>query len=168
MQSLFGSTDSSNDQSPQQRTYVARYAKGMALAILALGMMMVVLRLLDLGNAQQQLPQGRAPLSFTTTHATIKYRDNLNKIDLDAKTPAARRLAIREATRHAWACYGAHAWGYDELRPQTEDGYNFLHLGYGPTCIELLQYQGQTIKYYSDKSKGNANQQPPTTNHQPT
>lgn len=36
-----------------------------------------------------------------------------------------RLATIRDATRHAWEGYRAHAWGHDELRPLSRSGRNW-------------------------------------------
>ncbi|KAG0461666.1 hypothetical protein HPP92_021963 [Vanilla planifolia] len=48
-----------------------------------------------------------------------------------------RREKVKEAMLHAWKSYRTHAWGHDELQPQTKSGVNNFG-GLGATLIDSL------------------------------
>lgn len=49
-----------------------------------------------------------------------------------------RQHAVREAFLHAWRNYEKYAWGFDELRPQSRQGMNWLSTGLGATIVDSL------------------------------
>jgi mannosyl-oligosaccharide alpha-1,2-mannosidase len=49
-----------------------------------------------------------------------------------------RRAAIKEMFLHAWKSYKQHAWGFDELRPHSKTGFNWLGQGLGATIVDSL------------------------------
>ncbi|CAM9266648.1 unnamed protein product, partial [Chrysoparadoxa australica] len=55
----------------------------------------------------------------------------------DAVTPQDRREAVKAAMEHAWKGYKVHAWGYDEVRPQSKRGRNNWG-GQGVTIVDSL------------------------------
>lgn len=58
----------------------------------------------------------------------------------EANDPVARERqhAVREAFLHAWRNYEKYAWGFDELRPQSRQGMNWLSTGLGATIVDSL------------------------------
>eukprot|EP00887_Chlorella_sp_A99_P003907 scaffold11.g3907.t1 len=58
-------------------------------------------------------------------------------VEWSAEELQRHRDAVREAMRHAWGSYVAHAWGHDELCPLTKRGKNSFG-GLGATVLDSM------------------------------
>lgn len=56
----------------------------------------------------------------------------------DVTAPEDRATAVRNAMVHAWGGYKQHAWGRDELKPQSRTGHDWAPGGAGFTIIDAL------------------------------
>jgi hypothetical protein len=45
---------------------------------------------------------------------------------------------VRDMFLHCWKSYSQFAWGQDELRPQSQTGFNWLGNGLGATIVDSL------------------------------
>jgi mannosyl-oligosaccharide alpha-1,2-mannosidase len=60
---------------------------------------------------------------------------------VDAARFSARQAAVAGAVQRAWSAYKQHAWGYDELKPLSRRGANWLNegsVGLGVTLVDSL------------------------------
>jgi len=74
----------------------------------------------------------------------IEYKDGDNEFQLTTKISKesnkiarSRRVAVRNAMKHAWNGYKKHAWGYDEVKPQSGGSQNNWG-GMGTTLVDSL------------------------------
>jgi hypothetical protein len=84
------------------------------------------------------VPFGRAaPEPTSSSPAEGTRLDTITGTWVVVREQAGRREIVRQAMRHAWRGYVAHAWGYDELKPVSRQGVDNFG-GFGLTIVDSL------------------------------
>lgn len=111
-------------------TFSTRFFIFHAVLLTIFALVTIVFNLLDLSSISN--PASKRVFSFLTTHTistdgagrAVTVIPGLRGPRADASTSSngRRRAAVRDATRHSFEGYVAHAWGYDELLPVSGAG----------------------------------------------
>uniref|UniRef100_A0AAV2IWH5 alpha-1,2-Mannosidase n=1 Tax=Knipowitschia caucasica TaxID=637954 RepID=A0AAV2IWH5_KNICA len=88
-------------------------------------------------GAMIEADQGTEPLpSANQREGPLPPDASMDTVGLSVLSSAQRQEAVREAFRHAWRGYRAHAWGHDELKPVSQSHAEWF--GLGLTLIDAL------------------------------